>query len=220
MVEERRDARIGVVEDFHTTRVGLVTIINEADGLAVGAGASTVPELLSTTDDLDLALLDLRLADDSSPHANVERLRSAGIEVLVFTSADEPYLVRDALIAGVLGVVRKSVTPEELVEAIRTALKGQVVPTMEWAAAIDSDPDLAAVNLSPRLRQVLELYAAGEPAARVASLTGLSEETVNSYLVRIKHKYSEAGRPAPTKTDLYKRALEDGWLPIPRRFRR
>jgi DNA-binding NarL/FixJ family response regulator len=67
---------------------------------------------------------------------------------------------------------------------------------------------------------VLELYASGEPAYRVASLTGLSTETVNVYLSRIRRKYADAGRPAPTKTDLYKRALEDGWLPIPRLFRR
>jgi DNA-binding NarL/FixJ family response regulator len=91
---------------------------------------------------------------------------------------------------------------------------------MEWATAIDSDPNLAAVELSPRQLQILELYAAGEPATRVASITGLSPETVNSYVTRVKRKYAEAGRPAHTKNDLYKRALEDGWLPIPRRFRR
>ena len=36
----------------------------------------------------------------------------------------------------------------------------------------------------------------GEPAARVASLTGLSGETVNQYLGRIRQKYAAAGRPA------------------------
>jgi DNA-binding NarL/FixJ family response regulator len=90
---------------------------------------------------------------------------------------------------------------------------------MDWAAAIDSDGDFTEVNLSPRQREVLYHYASGEPAARVAKLTGLTEDTVNAYLARIRQKYAEAGRPARTKTDLYKRALEDGWLPIPRRGR-
>ena len=67
---------------------------------------------------------------------------------------------------------------------------------------------------------MLGLYASGESAARVASLTNLSTDTVNDYLGRIRQKYAEVGRPASTKTDLYRRALEDGWLPFPRRRRK
>jgi DNA-binding NarL/FixJ family response regulator len=212
-------ARIGVVEDFATTRRGLVTIINQAAGMSVVADSPTVPKLVDQGAPIDLALLDLRLSDDSTPRSNIELLRTLTPNILVFTSASEPYLIREALTSGVLGILRKSVDVDELIAAIRSAIDGQVVPTMEWATAIDSDPNLAAVDLSPRQRQILELYAAGEPASRVASITGLSAETVNSYVGRIKQKYSEAGRPAQTKTDLYKRALEDGWLPMPRRFR-
>ena len=215
-----RERKIGVVEDFESQLTGLAAIINDSDGMTFAAGASTVDGLLSITKDLDLVILDLRLEDGSTPKSNVEQLHAAGIKVLVFTTADYPDLVRAATAAGVLGVVRKSVRNTELVEAIRSAADGNTVATMDWASAIDADPALSEVNLSPRQRQVLELYASGEPANRVASLTGLSTETVNVYLSRIRRKYADAGRPAPTKTDLYKRALEDGWLPIPRLFRR
>ena len=64
---------------------------------------------------------------------------------------------------------------------------------------------------------MLALYASGEKADRVARLTGLTTHTVNDYLGRIRAKYADAGRPANTKTDLYKRAVEDGWLPVPER---
>jgi DNA-binding NarL/FixJ family response regulator len=215
-----RVRRIGVVEDFESQLTGLAAIIDNSEGMTFAAGASTVDELLDQTTDLDLVILDLRLEDGTTPKTNVEQLHSAGIQVLVFTTADYPDLVRAATAAGVLGVVRKSVRNAELVEAIRSAADGNTVATMDWASAIDADPALAEVNLSPRQRQVLELYASGEPANRVASITGLSVETVNVYLSRIRRKYADAGRPAPTKTDLYKRALEDGWLPIPRLFRR
>ncbi|MGV9431750.1 helix-turn-helix transcriptional regulator, partial [Nocardia sp. NPDC003648] len=94
------------------------------------------------------------------------------------------------------------------------------VVTTDWAAAIDGDPQLSDVGLSPRQEEVLMLYASGEKASRVARLTGLSEQTVNDYLGRIRQKYADAGRPAPTKTDLYKRAVEDGWLPVPERQQR
>ena len=64
---------------------------------------------------------------------------------------------------------------------------------MDWAAAIDSD-EAFVVDLSPRQREVLELYASGESAARVAELTYLAVDTVNMYLDRIRLKYSNAGR--------------------------
>ena len=130
---------------------------------------------------------------------NVERLREEGIKTLVFTSADERFLVRAAARAGVLGVLRKSERAEVVVAAVRAAARGLMVPTMDWAAAIDSDGEFTEVNLSPRQRGVLYHYASGEPAARVAKLTGLTEDTVNAYLARIRQKYAEAGRPAGPK---------------------
>lgn len=212
-----RPRRIGVVEDHESVIIGLTAMLAEVPNLDITATAPTVPELLADAPELDLVILDLRLADGSSPKSNVEQLRAAGLEALVFTSAEDPYLVRLAAKAGVLGVLRKSEPSANVVAAISTAANGEQVVTTEWAAAIDGDPGLLDVGLSPRQRDVLALYASGEKAHRVATLTGLAPHTVNDYLGRIRAKYAEAGRPARTKTDLYKRAVEDGWLPVPKR---
>lgn len=213
-----RPWRIGVVDDHESVVEGLRSIIDEGEDMEFAAGSDTVHGLLQLDTSLDLVVLDLRLGDGSSPTTNVETLRDAGVNTLVYTSGDEAYLVQLAAAAGVLGVLRKSARKKEIHEAVRAAAAGHQVATMDWAAAIDSDPDF--VDLSPRLRQVLQLYAAGEPTVRVARETGLSPDTVTDYVDRIRRKYREVGRPAPTKIDLYKRAIEDGWLPIPRRFRR
>jgi DNA-binding NarL/FixJ family response regulator len=115
----------------------------------------------------------------------------------------------------VAGVVEKSATAEELVTAISQAAQGRTYATPDWAGIIDSDPLINSVNLSQRQREVLELYAMGESAKRVASLTGLSPDTVQDYLGRIRTKYALAGRPANTKVELLFRAQEDGFLPGP-----
>lgn len=214
--------RIGLVEDHESVAIGLVAMLEAEPDLELVATAGTVAGLLDDpacriegAPALDLVVLDLRLADDSTPEDNVATLRGHGVEVLVFTGADNPYLVRSAARAGVLGVVRKSEDVATVVGAVRRAASGEQVVTTDWAAAIDGDPQLSSVGLSPRQEEVLTLYASGEKASRVARLTGLSEQTVNDYLGRIRQKYADAGRPAPTKTDLYKRAVEDGWLPVP-----
>ncbi|MFD0364314.1 DNA-binding response regulator [Nocardia sp. GCM10030253] len=226
--------RIGLVEDHESVAIGLAAMLAPEPDLDLVLTAGTVPELLAAAVSrasvaatataphpaLDLVVLDLRLADGSSPEDNVRALRDRGIEVLVFTGADNAFLVRAAAKAGVLGVVRKSEDVPTVVAAVRRAASGEQVVTTDWAAAIDGDPQLSDVGLSPRQEEVLTLYASGEKASRVARLTGLSEQTVNDYLGRIRQKYADAGRPAPTKTDLYKRAVEDGWLPVPERHPR
>ena len=207
--------RIGLIEDHESVALGLKAMLADEPDLDLVIMASTVDELLAHREQLDLVVLDLRLGDGSSPRSNVEQLHAAGSRVLVYTGAENAFLVRSAARAGVLGVVRKSAPASAIVSAIRRAASGGQVVTTDWAAAIDGDPQLPDVGLSPRQREVLALYASGEKAGRLARLAGLSEQTVNDYLVRIRNKYAEAGRPAPTKTDLYKRAVEDGWLPMP-----
>lgn len=205
------------MEDHESVAIGLAAMLAGEPDLELLTTAGTVSELLSAAPELDLVVLDLRLADGSTPEQNVRALRERGAEVLIFTGADNPYLMRAAARAGVLGVVRKSEDVRTVVQAVREAAAGRQVVTTDWAAAIDGDPQLSEVGLSPRQQEVLTLYASGEKASRVARMTGLSEQTVNDYLGRIRQKYADAGRPAPTKTDLYKRAVEDGWLPVPER---
>ncbi len=202
--------RIGCVEDHQAVAVGLAAILSEQPDLTVVAMAPTVPALLQQTKDLDLAILDLRLPDGSSPRANVELLREHGIDVLVYTTGDWRDLIRSAAQAGVLGVALKSDPAEKTTAMVRAAASGRQVATTVWASAIDSDPALTNIDLPPRQRQVLELYANGETAASVARKLELSEHTVNDYLARIRRRYAEAGRPVRTRVDLYREAARDG----------
>lgn len=211
-------ARIGVVDDHPSIVIGLRTLLGDQRNLEFAAGAATVQELLDITRDLDVVVLDLRLEDESSPQANVAALADAGIPAIAYTSGEEPYLVRLAAAAGVKAVLRKNVEDTVLLGALRAVLAGQESPTVDWAAAIDADEDF--VDLPPQLRRVLELYAAGESTAGVAKSMGLSSDTVSDYVGRIRAKYAAAGRAAPTRQHLVLRAIEDGWVPIPRRLRR
>ena len=135
--------------------------------------------------------------------------------MLAFTAADNSADLRAASKAGVLGVVRKSDSREAILDAVRRASRGDTIATTEWAAALDSDPDLASARLSPKEQEVLALYASGEKSVSVAARAGLSSNTVSEYIRRIRSKYAVAGRPARTKIDLYKRAVEDRLIPGP-----
>jgi DNA-binding CsgD family transcriptional regulator len=96
-----------------------------------------------------------------------------------------------------------------------------------WGAVValvpdDGGPAAAAVpralpvKLSPRQVEVLVAYGAGSDLLDVvARRLGMYPETLKTHLRRIRQKYREAGRPSPTRRDLYVRAVEDGLLPPP-----
>jgi DNA-binding NarL/FixJ family response regulator len=206
--------RIAHVDDHETVRLGFAALISAEADLSLTASVATLDPLFSHPEDFDLVVLDLRLSDGSSVESNVSRLLTHGVNVLAFTVGEDEVAVRAASRAGVLGIVRKSDSRDAILDAIRRSARGESVATTEWAAALDADPDLASAKLSPKEQQVLALYAAGEKSVTVANRAGLSTNTVAEYVKRIRYKYAMAGRPAHTKIDLYKRALEDGILPV------
>jgi len=209
--------RVAVVDDHELVAIAVQNLIDAADGLTFVRHATSATELVRRMRDVDLVLLDLSLRDGSDPGENVRLIREWGANVLVLTSGEDPYLVRTASRAEVLGIVRKSTPRDALVAALLAAARGEIVPTTEWASALDTDPLLDGAPLTAREREVLGLYASGLGARDVAELLFISENTVNDHLRRIRSVYHQLGRPAATKVELYQRGIEDGFMPAPRR---
>jgi len=206
---------IALVEDHALIALGFRDLVDAAEDLNLVGMVETVADLDSLGDGIDLVVLDLRLADGSMPEDNVRAVHERGSHVLVYTGAEDRRLIQSAARSGALGLIRKSADPETLLDAIRTAAHGREVFGVDWAAAIDSDAQLPDAKLSAREQEILSLYASGETATSVAAITVLSRDTVADYVSRIRKKYAEVGRPATTRIDLYKRALEDGLLEGP-----
>jgi len=206
---------VGLIDDHEIVATAFSKVVEEIDGLRYVGVAPTVDDLLKRREQIDLVVLDLRLADGSSPVNNVTRLTEAGANVLAYTSGESPYLVRLAARTPVLGVIRKSEPVAVLEDALRRAARGEPVLSIDWAAALDSDPDLDQAGLSKQEQRALSLFANGNKTQAVASQMGLALATVDNYIRRVRVKYALVGRNADTKIDLYKRAVEDGFLPSP-----
>lgn len=204
--------RLALVEDHALIARGFAGLIATAPDLELVATVESVAELASITPAPLLVVLDLRLADGSTPAANVAAIHAMGSYVLIHTGAEDRSLVQSAARSGALGLIRKSADPATLLNAIRRAVRGETVFTTDWAAAIDADDQLADAQLSQREQSVLSMYASGESATTVAAALGISRDTVADYVKSIRRKYSHVGRPAASRVDLYRRAVEDGIL--------
>jgi DNA-binding NarL/FixJ family response regulator len=206
--------RVAIVDDHESVRLGLKAAFAD-DGYDVVTVGSNVDELIESLAgrEVDVVVLDLSLGDGSSVTDNVKRVQAAGAAVLVHSIADRVGLVREALAAGAAGVIPKSSATKTVIAAAATVARGDVLNNLEWATAIDADRDFAKAQLGRREREILHLYASGLPLKLAAEQLGIGYSTAREYLDRIRVKYVEVGRPAPTKVDLLRRAVEDGILP-------
>lgn len=207
--------RVAVVDDHDVVARGLAAHLTPAEtGLVVVASARTVPGLLGTDTgiDADVVVLDLDLPDGSRPADNVRALRATGAQVLVFCARCEPGPLLEAVQAGALGCVEKSRAVSEVAVALREVAAGRPALSAGLRAA------LAAVaaqrpDLSARQTDVLVRYTTSDAKLpTVARQLDMQPETMKTHLRRIKEKYSLAGRPARTRLELYRRAVEDGYV--------
>ena len=212
-----RPIRVALVDDHAIVEVAFRAALADIPSVTFVGVSPTVQDLLADHPDAELVVLDLWLADGSSPISNVSALRERDMSVIAYTSGEDPYLVRLVARTDVLGIVRKSAPVEVLLETIRAAVDGQPLMSTEWAAAIDADPALSDAQLSPQEESVLALFATGLRTQAVAAALGIAVDAVDDHVRRIRLTYARVGRAAPTKIDLYKRAIEDGFLPLPGR---
>lgn len=213
--ERRKDVAVGIVDDHPAMILGMSAVINTFPGMRVSGAASTVETLLAGNGKLDVVLLDLQLADGSTPRTNVERLTAAvgptgPTRVLAFTSGENAKLVREAAYAGVAGMIRKSESPERIMRAIEATMRDETIATPDWATALLEDSGFVDAHLTRRETEVLARYASGQTAEQVAKALFVSRDTVLDHLRRIRGRYAAVGRQAPTKIDLHMRAAEDG----------
>jgi DNA-binding NarL/FixJ family response regulator len=182
--------------------------------IRVLATAATVDALLAGPGRrAHVVLLDLDLGDGTSPDSNVAAIRAAGPEVLVLSASDRPAAVRAAIQAGARGYALKSEQADQIRSAIKEVAAGRDWISPRLAYIFATDDTIGRPTLSHQERRALQLYATGLPMKSVAKKMAISEETVKQYLGRVRQKYIVAGRAAPTKLELYHRAVEDGHLP-------
>jgi len=112
------------------------------------------------------------------------------IKVVTLTMHREVAYARRALDAGASAFVLKHSAPEELLTAIRAALAGKtyISPAVAGELLQDIKQDPEATNdpltaLTPRQREVLQLFAEGRSAKEIASLLSISARTAEF------HKY-------------------------------
>ena len=205
--------RVAVVDDHAVVGRGLAADLTpETAGMAVVAVCRDVAEFLAQGVEVDVVVLDLQLRDGSRPADNVLAVRATGARVLLFSAYEEGSLLLEAVQAGAHGYLNKSRDTEDVAAAVRDLVAGDEAISAEMliglSGAVGQRPEL-----SERQQEVLIRYTSSDAKLpTVARQLGMRPETLKTHLRRIKEKYAVVDRPVSTRLELYRRAVEDGFL--------
>ncbi|PYR78507.1 MAG: DNA-binding response regulator [Acidobacteria bacterium] len=182
--------RVLLADDHALVRQGFRRILEDEPDIVVAGEASGGARAIELARSLlpDVIVMDLAMPEINGLHAAIEILRDRpGSRVLILSMhADEQY-VRNALDAGVKGYILKNALETDLTRAVRAlASGGQFLSPELSELAIrrlrGTDPGAAEdpfSTLSAREIQVLRLIALGKSNKEIASILGLSVNTVS-----------------------------------------
>jgi DNA-binding NarL/FixJ family response regulator len=183
-----------LADDHRIIRDGMKVFL-EREGYRVNAEAQNGQEAVRLTLRLkpEVVVLDITMPVLNGLEAAREILRSApATKVILLSMHDESPYVLDALRIGVKGFVTKTHAADDLVHAIREALRGKTYLSPELSqtiiTAIQLKADVAEDPLTPRERQVLQLVAEGKTTRQAAELLNISVKTAETHRNRIMEK--------------------------------
>lgn len=183
-----------LADDHRIVRDGLKALL-ESEGFRIIGEAADGQEAVRLARDLhpDVAVVDIAmpLLNGLDVTREICRISPRTKTILLTMHGEDSYIVA-GLRTGAKGFVSKTHAAEDLVKAIREALRGQTFLSQEISHAViqalQSSTDFSADPLSPKERQVLQLVAEGKTTKEVGNLLNISVKTAETHRARIMEK--------------------------------
>jgi DNA-binding NarL/FixJ family response regulator len=190
--------RVLLVDDHTLFRQAIREVLETDTSIEVvaEAGDSASAVRMAGTTQPDVILLDVEL-DGTDTSDTLARLRRAApqAKVVILTMYDNPLLIRRLLGQGARGYLLKTITREDLIQAVHSTQRDQ--GWMLVSASQDSLRRLAAgrpEGLSTRECDVLALAANALTNAQIAKRLSITEGTVKRHLRNIFVKLDAVSR--------------------------
>lgn len=198
--------RVLLIDDHALCRKALSELLQQRAGMKVVGLTGDPNQALQLVRDAqpDLVVMDLRMPLMDGPTL-LRRIRGEGCvaPVVILTVSDAQEDMADALRAGVRGYLLKDMEPDDILEAIERAAKGELVvaPAMTLKLARLLQPELQEppkenlLNLlTDREREILEHLSRGESNKAIARALQISPDTVKLHVRRILSKLNLTSR--------------------------
>jgi len=186
-----------IVDDHPLVREGLGARISAQPDMRVCGEAAGVDEALALVDTTapELVIVDLALKDGHGLNLIKKVIqRSPTTKVLVVSAYDDALFAERALRAGALGYINKQEAQNNVIEALRTVLRGGCYLSAEMTRRLVKHTagrrtELRGIEgLSDRELEVFEQIGRGKSTRSIAQHLHLSIHTIESYRENIRDK--------------------------------
>lgn len=196
--------RIILVDDHTLFRKGLAELLEQSGSIEVSAFTGNPDEVsrLLAAHRPDVLLLDLNMPGTDGITL-MQQLKSEGftLPVLILTLSEAEDDLARALRAGAKGYLLKSMEPDEVVDAIQRAQRGETVVAPSMTAKLvklydqkGQDAPSLLDSLTPRESEILAHLAHGESNKAIARTLDISHDTVKLHVRHILAKLNLSSR--------------------------
>jgi DNA-binding NarL/FixJ family response regulator len=196
-------AKVLLVDDHPIVRQGLGQLINEEPDLSIVGEAEDFQQALAAVDSAIpvVAIVDISLKHRSGIELIKEnRAKRPELPILVLSMHDESLHAERVLRAGAKGYIMKQEATEQVMNAIRRVLRGEVYLSERMSSRMVNRLVAGPQNvggspierLSDREFEVFQMIGQGVGPSEIAEKLGLSVKTVETHRERIKEKLNLA----------------------------
>jgi len=211
--------RILLADDHTILRDGIRSLIEDEPDLEVVGEAEDGITVVKLADSLkpDVILMDLAMPLLNGLEATRQiRKNQPGAKILILTMHENEEYIRQVLAAGAMGYILKDAAARELLGAIRSVHKGEVVLSPAITRLIVTDylrwGDLSAQEasdgLTDRERQILQLIAEGYTNKQIADILSISIKTVQAHRLNLMKKLDLHDRGELIKYAIQKKIID------------
>ena len=188
-----------IIDDHPLFSRGLAQLIETQDSFKVSGMAKNRNEALELLGKVtpDLAIVDLNLGQEDG----LELIKDIVIihpktKILVLSMHDESFYAERALKAGAKGYIMKEEAETQVIDAIKTVVKGEIYLSEAEKKRINNDISQEASKesfdlistLSDRQLQIFTLIGKGIGTVEIANKLNLSIKTIDTHKENIKAK--------------------------------
>jgi two-component system nitrate/nitrite response regulator NarL len=200
-----KQIRVLLVDDHTLFRKGLAELLEQRGAIRVAGIAGNGDEALQLLKQAepDVVITDLNMP----PHGGLALLRQLRVEgwrgpVLVLTVSDAEDDLASAMHAGAQGYLLKDMEPDDVVDAVQRAVRGETVVAPAMTLKLvhllqgGSQPPKADAfqQLTAREREILDYLAQGLSNKAIARALDISHDTVKLHVRHILAKLNLTSR--------------------------